>query len=173
MSITQRRSLDSNAIKLIAILAMTVDHIAWAVFPGYPRAALPLLMHLIGRITCPIMCYFIAEGFHYTHDVRKYTARLFLFALFSHFCYLYASNDFVDWHSFIPFYYGSLLNQTSVMWSLARYFGVSVDWLLGLSNDRYEAVPSEVREFATLYALASPDDRTIVETVLKKYREEN
>ena len=119
MSITQRRSLDSNAIKLIAILAMTVDHIAWAVFPGYPRAALPLLMHLIGRITCPIMCYFIAEGFHYTHDVRKYTARLFLFALFSHFCYLYASNDFVDWHSFIPFYYGSLLNQTSVMWSLA------------------------------------------------------
>ena len=45
MSITQRRSLDSNAIKLIAILAMTVDHIAWAVFPGYPRAALPLLMH--------------------------------------------------------------------------------------------------------------------------------
>ena len=44
MSITQRRSLDSNAIKLIAILAMTVDHIAWAVFPGYPRAALPLLM---------------------------------------------------------------------------------------------------------------------------------
>ena len=54
-----------------------------------------------------------------------------------------------------------------------RYFGVSVDWLLGLSNDRYEAVPSEVREFATLYALASPDDRTIVETVLKKYREEN
>ena len=53
------------------------------------------------------------------------------------------------------------------------YFGVSVDWLLGLSNDRYEAVPTEVREFATLYALASPDDRTIVETVLKKYREEN
>ena len=63
MSITQRRSLDSNAIKLIAILAMTVDHIAWAVFPGYPRAALPLLMHLIGRITCPIMCYCIAESY--------------------------------------------------------------------------------------------------------------
>ena len=49
MSITQRRSLDSNAIKLIAILAMTVDHIAWAVFPGYPRAALPLLMQCISQ----------------------------------------------------------------------------------------------------------------------------
>ena len=119
MSITQRRSLDSNAIKLIAILAMTVDHIAWAVFPRYPRAALPLLMHLIGRITCPIMCYFIAEGFHYTHDVRKYTARLFLLHFFRTFAISMPSNDFVDWHSFIPFYYGSLLNQTSVMWALA------------------------------------------------------
>lgn len=27
--------------------------------------------------------------------------------------------DFVDVKSFIPFYYGSLVNQTSVMWSLA------------------------------------------------------
>lgn len=63
--------------------------------------------------------------------------------------------------------------NSSTSFGLARYFGVSVDWLLGLSNDRYEAVPTEVREFATLYALASPDDRTIVETVLKKYREEN
>lgn len=113
------KGLDSNAIKLIAILAMTVDHIAWAVFPGYPRDWLPLAMHLVGRLTCPIMCYFIAEGFHHTRDIRKYTARLFVFAVISHFCYIYASADFVDWRSFIPFYYGAVLNQTSVMWSLA------------------------------------------------------
>lgn len=113
------KGLDSNAIKLIAILAMTVDHIAWAVSPGYPRDWLPLAMHLVGRLTCPIMCYFIAEGFHHTRDVRKYTARLFAFAVISHFCYIYASADFVDWRSFIPFYYGAVLNQTSVMWSLA------------------------------------------------------
>lgn len=117
-SVTAKK-LDSNAIKLLAILAMTVDHIAWAVFPGYPREWLPLAMHLVGRLTCPIMCYFIAEGFHHTRDVRKYTARLFVFAVISHFCYIYASADFIDWRSFIPFYYGAVLNQTSVMWSLA------------------------------------------------------
>lgn len=117
--IEQGGRLDSNMIKLIAIIAMTVDHIAWAVFPGYPAAPLPVVMHLIGRITCPVMCYFIAEGFHYTRDVRKYTARLFIFAVISHFAYIFASNDYVDLHSFIPFYYGSVLNQTSVMWSLA------------------------------------------------------
>ena len=119
MADTKPGTFNSNTIKLIAILAMTIDHIAWAVYPGYPREIVPLLMHLIGRITCPVMCYFIAEGFHYTKNINRYTARLFGFSVISHFCYIFASAEFVDWKSFIPFYYGNLLNQTSVMWSLA------------------------------------------------------
>ena len=114
-----KKVLDSNTVKVIAIAAMTVDHIAWAAFPGYPTELLPLLMHLIGRVTCPIMCYFIAEGYHHTRDVNKYTARLFLFALISHFAYIFASQDFQGWSSFIPFFNGNVLNQTGVMWSLA------------------------------------------------------
>ena len=106
-------------IKVIAIIAMTIDHIAWMIFPGYPKEIVPIVMHIIGRITCPVMCYFIAEGYHYTKDINKYTKRLFIFAFISHFAYVFASTDFVDWKSFIPFYYGSVLNQTSVMWSLA------------------------------------------------------
>ena len=113
------RRLDSNMLKLIAIVAMTADHIAWLLFPGYPAEPLPIILHIIGRLTCPVMCFFIAEGYHYTHDVKKYTARLFVLAVISHFAYVLASNDFVDWHSFIPFYYGSVLNQTGVIWSLA------------------------------------------------------
>ena len=57
-----KKALDANQLKLIAILAMTVDHIAWLLFPGYSSGALPVVMHSIGRLTCPIMCYFIAEG---------------------------------------------------------------------------------------------------------------
>lgn len=116
---TKSKILDSNQLKLIAIIAMTVDHIAWAMFDGYPSALLPLVMHIIGRLTCPIMCYFIAEGYHYTRNINKYTFRLFAFAFISHFAYIFASNDFIDFRSFIPFYYGNFLNQTSVMWSLA------------------------------------------------------
>lgn len=116
---TKSKILNSNQLKLIAIIAMTVDHIAWAMFDGYPSALLPLIMHIIGRLTCPIMCYFIAEGYHYTRNINKYTFRLFAFAFVSHFAYIFASNDFVDFKSFIPFYYGDFLNQTSVMWSLA------------------------------------------------------
>ena len=114
-----KRIFNSNIIKLIAIIAMTIDHITWMLYPGYPKEIIPIVLHIIGRITCPIMCYFIAEGYHYTKDINKYTKRLFLFALISHFTYVFASMDFVDWKSFIPFYYGSALNQTSVMWSLA------------------------------------------------------
>lgn len=114
-----KKGLNSNALKMIAIIAMTIDHIAWLVFPDYPHEVLPVILHTIGRLTCPIMCYFIAEGYHYTKNIRKYTCRLFVFAVISHFAYIFASADFVDWKSFIPFYYGNILNQTSVIWSLA------------------------------------------------------
>lgn len=115
----RRKPLDSNALKLIAIVAMTMDHVAWMLFPGYSTDPIAVVLHTIGRLTCPIMCYFIAEGFHYTHDVSKYTMRLFIFALISHVPYVWNSMTYVDWKSFIPFYYGDVLNQTSVMWSLA------------------------------------------------------
>lgn len=114
-----KKRLNANTIKVLAIFAMTIDHIAWMLFPGYSTEPLPICLHIIGRITCPIMCYFIAEGYHYTKNVNKYTKRLFLFAFLSHFAYVFASADFVDWKSFIPFYYGDVLNQTSVMWALA------------------------------------------------------
>ena len=121
------RGLDANALKLIAIAAMTVDHVAWLLFPGYPAAAMPVIMHIIGRITCPIMCFFIAEGFYHTHDRKKYALRLLALAVVSHFAYLLASNNYLDPHSFIPFYYGELLNQTGVVWSLLG--GLLMLWL--------------------------------------------
>jgi hypothetical protein len=114
-----RAKLNSNQIKVIAIAAMTADHVAWLLFPGYSKELLPLLLHIVGRLTCPIMCYFVAEGYHHTKNINQYTARLFLFALISHIPYMLASDGYVDAGSLIPFYYGDVLNQTGVMWSLA------------------------------------------------------
>ena len=42
MTISFKNCLSGNQLKLIAIFAMTVDHLAWAIFPGYPTAPLPL-----------------------------------------------------------------------------------------------------------------------------------
>jgi len=53
---------------------------------------------------------------------------------------------------------------------LAEFFDVSVDWLLGLSGDKYDVMPQELQDVATLYSLATPDDRRVVQAVLNKYR---
>ncbi len=116
---TNIKKLNSNSLKLIAIIAMTVDHIAWAVFPGYSHEPVAIVLHIIGRITCPVMCFFIAEGYYYTRNINKYTLRLFVLAFISHFAYIFASGAFDGVKSFIPFYFGSFFNQTSVVWSLA------------------------------------------------------
>lgn len=106
-------------IKLIAITAMTIDHLAWVIFPGYSREPAAIIMHIIGRLTCPIMCYCIAEGFHYTRNIKKYTARLFIFSFISHFAYMFFSGGYKEPLMLIPLATGSVFNQTSVMWSLA------------------------------------------------------
>lgn len=108
-----KKSLNANQLKLIAIAAMTVDHLTWAVFPGTQAVWYVFALHIIGRLTAPIMWFFIAEGYHYTHDVKRYVIRLFIFAVISHFAY-----DFAFGIPFRPLSTG-IFNQTSVMWSLA------------------------------------------------------
>ncbi len=108
-----KKRLNSNQIKLIAIIAMTIDHLTWTFFPGTQAVWYVYALHIVGRLTAPIMWFFIAEGCHYTHDMGKYIGRLFLFALVSHFAY-----DFAFGIPFLPLSTG-IFNQTSVMWSLA------------------------------------------------------
>lgn len=90
MDTIKKTGLNSNEIKLIAIIAMTIDHVTWLLFPGCQKIWWVMLLHAIGRLTAPIMWFFIAEGFHYTRNVKKYIARLFVFAVISHFAYNFA-----------------------------------------------------------------------------------
>lgn len=109
----KKKGLNANTLKMIAIIAMTVDHVAWTFFPGY-RTNVPVLsLHLIGRITAPIMMFFVVEGFYHTKNIKRYIARMFVFALISHFAYalMFGKN-------FIPFQ-SSVFDQTSVMWAFA------------------------------------------------------
>lgn len=105
--------LTSNQLKLIAIIAMTLDHLTWTLYPGYSQVWWVLGIHILGRVTAPIMWFFIAEGYHHTRNVKKYALRLFKLAIISHFAY-----NFCFGIPFIPFQ-TSLFNQTGVVWSLA------------------------------------------------------
>ncbi len=68
-------------IKRIAMAAMLIDHIAWTFVPFGTAAG--QAMHLIGRITAPTLCFFIAEGYAHTRSVRRYALRLGAFAVIS------------------------------------------------------------------------------------------
>ncbi|MDD5945242.1 MAG: TraX family protein [Clostridia bacterium] len=111
--LSNSRGLNSNQLKMLAIAAMTLDHLICVIYPNYPTDWRIVIGHIIGRLTAPIMWYFVAEGYHYTHDIKKYVGRLFLFAIISHFAYNFAFGI-----TFIPFK-TSVFNQTSVIWSLA------------------------------------------------------
>lgn len=108
----KRIPLNSNQLKLIAIVAMTVDHLTWVFFPGYNTAWYAIALHLFGRITAPTMWFFIAEGYYHTRNIKKYAARLFILSVISHFAYC-----FLFRHPLIPFRQ-SIFDQTSVIWSL-------------------------------------------------------
>lgn len=108
----KKNGLNSNQLKLIAIIAMTIDHLAWTLFPGTRTEWYVFALHIIGRLTAPIMWFFIAEGCHYTHDLRRYALRLLLFAVISHFAYCFAFG--IEWNPLV----GSVFNRTSVLWPL-------------------------------------------------------
>ena len=94
----QKKGLNSNQLKGLAIVAMTIDHLVSVIFPGYPKEWWIIALHIIGRLTAPTMWFMIAEGYHYTRSLKKYIGRLFLFALISHFAYNFAFGI-----PFIPF----------------------------------------------------------------------
>ena len=106
-------SLTAGCLKLIAIIAMAVDHAADLLFPGFPAHPAAVILHAVGRLTAPIMWFFLCEGFHHTRNLKRYMMRMFALAVLSHFAYCFAFG--ISW---IPFRDG-VFNQTSVIWPLA------------------------------------------------------
>lgn len=87
---------DTNLLKLIAMIAMLIDHSGKMLFPQYP------IMRVIGRLAFPIYAYCIAVGCVYTRDPLKYFKRIVLIALISQ-----------------PFYVVALGHETSAMYSVS------------------------------------------------------
>ena len=108
----QSAGLNKTQIQIIAVFAMTLDHIAWVLAPGYSYQWWALLFHMAGRITAPVMWFFIAYGYKRTKDLKGYALRLLAFAVISHFAYCIYTGI-----SFIPLA-DSTFEQTSILWPL-------------------------------------------------------
>ena len=72
-----KKGLSANALRLIAMVGMLLDHIWGTLASG------SLWMTCVGRLVFPIYAFQLAEGFVRTHDRKKYALRLLAFALIS------------------------------------------------------------------------------------------
>lgn len=79
-----KTNLDTDLLRLIAILSMAVDHVGSVFFPEYP------VFRWIGRLAFPIFAYCLTVGLLYTHDIKKYLVLLGIFALVSQPFYIFA-----------------------------------------------------------------------------------
>ncbi|MFT4416674.1 TraX family protein [Fredinandcohnia humi] len=101
---TLQKDLSSNALKYIALITMFFDHLFAGFIPQETVAE--FILRIPGRVVAPIFCYFIAMGYFYTSNVKKYIERLVIFAAISHFPYVLYFK--------LPWW-----KTTSVMWGLA------------------------------------------------------
>ena len=65
------RPLSGNALKIIAAITMTLDHMGLMLFPRI------LLLRILGRLAMPIFAFMIAEGCKYTRNRKKYFGMVF------------------------------------------------------------------------------------------------
>ncbi len=73
------KCLSRDAIKLIAVIFMSLSHIATFFLPQGTILQRTLLG--LGSFTAISMCFFLVEGFSYTHSRKRYLGRLLLFAV--------------------------------------------------------------------------------------------
>lgn len=65
-----KRGLSNNQLKILAMVAMTLDHVGAYLFPQV------IWLRLVGRLAFPIYAFMIAEGCRYTRSPGRYLGSL-------------------------------------------------------------------------------------------------
>ena len=97
--------MSSFTLKIVALLTMLYDHMAWVyppalllpeLFPHISAELFEALFHAsnyIGRIAAPIFLWSIAQGYRHTRDWKRYALRLYLFACLAEWPYFLLFGD--------------------------------------------------------------------------------
>lgn len=119
-------------LKWMAIIMMAIDHVGAVIVHGlaFRRGVtysdwehVYWTMRTIGRLSFPIFCFLLSEGFRYTRSRKNYLARLSLFAVISEIPFDYAlSGGYVD------------MDSQNVFFTLA--IGLSAIWMLESLKNR-------------------------------------
>ena len=74
----------SDALKLVAIVSMTVDHVGAILLPQVSW------LRIIGRVAFPLFAYQLAAGYLHTHNLTRYALRLAFWGLIAQPIYMIA-----------------------------------------------------------------------------------
>lgn len=129
--------LSSFALKIIAVVTMLIDHIAMAFLAQ--GSSLYMVMRSIGRLSFPIYCFLLVEGFYHTRDKKKHLYRLLLFAVVSEVPYDMIHGHFIN-----------LLGQSVMVGLLIGYIMIWILYNISMFRIRYPKILLKVFSFGTL-----------------------
>lgn len=137
-----KQNLDTNFLKLVAILSMVVDHTSKIFFEENLATA------ILGRIAFPLFAYCIVVGCLYTHDIKKYALRLGIFGIISQPFFNLAFHP--TWKQFWEEFFSvniffTLLAGVLAVWAcmeIKKYWwlllvSVAMEWFIGLDYGFY------------------------------------
>ena len=76
------KKISGYHLKYIALFSMLLDHIG-VIGRAFLSKNVYFLLRAVGRLSFPLFCFILAEGFFHTKNRKKYQQRLFIFALLS------------------------------------------------------------------------------------------
>lgn len=76
------KKLSGYHLKYIALFSMFLDHVG-VIYHSFLPKAVYFSLRMVGRLSFPLFCFLLVEGFFHTHNQKNYQKRLFIFALLS------------------------------------------------------------------------------------------
>ncbi|MEG2081960.1 MAG: TraX family protein [Oscillospiraceae bacterium] len=115
-------NLNTNFLKLLAIISMSFDHFGKAFFPDI------IWFPIIGRLAFPIFAYCIVVGCLYTHDFKGYITRLGAFAVLSQPIYVLA--HYPSWQGLVDNLWNFNILFTLILGAFAVQGLKEKNWLM-------------------------------------------
>lgn len=125
--------MNALVIKIIALSTMIIDHYGAVFQSGID------IYRIIGRLSFPIYCFLLVEGYFHTSDVKKYALRLLMFAFISEIPFdlaFFNEIGFIHQNIFFTLFLGLvtiyIIDDKSINLKYVKYAAIPVSCILAI-----------------------------------------